>query len=109
MGKYATDKLPDGKLHSCEFCGTLHYAGGWGGEGTSGRFCRQRCAKQFASRQRYKNMDSAEVGRRITAAQLGKTRPLSPEGKLRHSAAVKAYWVRYRAKKLLDGDKCISK
>ncbi len=100
MGIYAKDRLPDGKLHSCENCGTLHYAGGWGGAGTSGRFCRERCARQFSSVQRYKNMDRAEIGRRISAAQVGTYRPLSPKGRAKQRAAVTAYWVKWRAEKV---------
>lgn len=67
MGTYAKDKLPDGKLHSCENCGTLHSACGFGGLGVSGRFCKMRCAKQFSSKQKYKNVTKEEIARRTSA------------------------------------------
>jgi hypothetical protein len=68
-------QIPTGKLHACENCGTLRYAGSWGTEGSSGRFCKRRCAQQFICKQRLKNMSLAEIGRRISAGKLG--RPLS--------------------------------
>ena len=104
MGTYADGiRIPDGKLHSCENCGSMHYAGGWGGIGTSGRFCRRRCAQQWSSKQRYKNMTREEINRRISVINTGKKYPnrkrwaMSPEGKTNISKASKAMWAKRKA------------
>ncbi len=106
MGTYADGvRIPDGKLHSCEQCGTLHYAGGWGGIGTSGRFCKRRCAQQFSSKQRWKNMTKAEVNRRISVTNTGKKYPnrkrpgpMSAEGRANISKGSKAIWAKKKRK-----------
>jgi hypothetical protein len=103
MGRYATNRIPDGKLHACENCGKLHYAGGFGKEGTSGRFCRMRCSKQFASAQRYKNVSKEETSRRVTAGLLGRkypnrkprhSKPMSAEGRANIKKASLAMWAK---------------